>query len=152
MAERKFTGFHAALVFGGFFGTIFLVNGVLAWSAISTFPGLEVRNGYVASQEFNTRLAAHRRLGWTVDADEENGVLKLAFTDRQGQPVKVAQLEATVGRPTQNRDDFAPDFQFDGSAYVASVELPAGRWDVRLKALADDGTEFTQKIQIHVVR
>ena len=152
MAERKFTGFHAALVFGGFFGTIFVVNGVLAWNAISTFPGLEVRNGYVASQEFNTRLAAHRRLGWTVDADAEDGVLRLAFTDRQGRPVKVASLDATVGRPTQNRDDFAPGFVFDGAAYVADVELPPGRWDIRLKARADDGTEFTQKIQIHVVR
>ncbi len=152
MAQREFTGRHAALVFIGFFGTIIAVNAVLAWQAVATFPGLEVRNGYVASQEFNDRLAAHRRLGWTVDADAEDGVLKLAFTDRQGRPVKVASLDAMVGRPTQDRDDFAPDFQFDGTAYVASVALPPGRWDVRLKALADDGTEFTQKIQVHVVR
>ena len=56
MAERKFTGKHALAVFVGAFGVIIAVNLVLAYNAVKTFPGLEVKNSYVASQEFNERL------------------------------------------------------------------------------------------------
>ncbi len=58
MAEREFTGRHAAAVFVGAFAVIIAVNVALAVSAVRTFPGLEVANSYVASQEFNARRAA----------------------------------------------------------------------------------------------
>lgn len=152
MSERQFTGRHALMLFVGFFGIIFAMNGVMAYMALSTFPGLEARNGYIASQTFDARRKAQEALGWTVDADEAAGVLSLAFTDRDGNPVRVATLRATVGRPTEIKDDFSPDFIFDGAAYTAPVDLAPGKWDVRLKATAEDGTLFSQRIQIHVVR
>ena len=68
MTERRFTGRHAALLFVGSFGIIISVNVALAVNAVRTFPGLEVKNSYVASQEFNDRLHAQTALGWTVDA------------------------------------------------------------------------------------
>lgn len=152
MAEREFTGRHALLVFVGAFGIIIGVNLFMAYNAISTFPGLEVENSYVASQTFDARRKAQEALGWTAEADEAGGVLSLAFTDRNGNPVRVASLDAAVGRLTENQDDFVPAFTFDGTAYTAPVDLAPGKWDVRLKATADDGTLFTQRLQIHVVR
>ena len=48
--------------------------------------------------------------------------------------------------------DMSPDFLFDGTAYVAPVELGAGNWNIRMKAQAADGTEFTQRVVLHVKR
>ena len=58
MAEKEFTGKHAAAVFIGAFSVIIAVNIALAVSAVSTFPGLEAKNSYVASQQFNVRRSA----------------------------------------------------------------------------------------------
>jgi nitrogen fixation protein FixH len=60
MAE--ITGRHVLAITVGAFGLIIAVNVVMAWKAISTFPGLEVENSYVASQEFDRREA--RRKSW----------------------------------------------------------------------------------------
>jgi len=70
MAERKLTGRHVLLIFVAAFGVIISVNLVLAYSAVNTFPGLEVRNSYVASQTFNDRKAAQEALGLS-EADSD---------------------------------------------------------------------------------
>jgi nitrogen fixation protein FixH len=150
MAEREFTGKHAAAVFIGAFGVIIAVNLVLAYSAVKTFPGLEVKNSYVASQEFDIRRDAQEALGWSVRADARDGRVVLSITDAEGASVEVAKLSAVVGRATHVRDDITPDFVFDGESYVAPVELGAGNWNIRMVARADDGTEFAQRVILHV--
>ena len=146
MAERKLTGKHVFFGFAAAFAVIIGVNLVLAYSAIKTFPGLEVKNSYVASQTFNERKAAQEGLGWEVSAHHKGGLLTLAIIDPKGLPVEVADLKATVGRATHVKDDVTPDFRFDGSAYVAPVDLGDGNWNIRMIALADDGTEFKQRV------
>ncbi|WP_050929040.1 FixH family protein [Aestuariivita boseongensis] len=150
MATREFTGKHALMVFGGAFGVIIAVNLALAYSAVSTFPGLEVKNSYVASQQFDAKRDAQLRLGWSVRADARDGQVILSFTDKTGAPVEVADLKATLGRATHVKDDLEPEFVFDGKAYVAPADLDKGNWNIRLIARADDGTEFTQRVILHV--
>lgn len=150
MAERKFTGKHAAIVFVGAFAIIIGVNLFLAFSAVKTFPGLEVKNSYVASQEFDTRKEAQLALGWTVKAEHTGGLLILSIKDKDGKPVKAETLEAVLGRATHVRDDVVPPFRFDGTAYVAPVELAGGNWNIRMKARAQDGTEFVQRVVLYV--
>ncbi|SDE10359.1 FixH family protein [Ruegeria marina] len=150
MSERKFTGKHAAAVFIGAFGVIIGVNILLAYSAIKTFPGLEVKNSYVASQEFNTRLHAQEALGWSVRADASGGLVTVSITDQAGQPVEVSDLKAVLGRATHVKEDIEPAFTFDGTVYVARAELGDGNWNIRMVARADDGTEFTQRVVLHV--
>ena len=149
---REITGKHVLFGFVAAFGVIITVNVVLAVNAVRTFPGLEVKNSYVASQEFNQRKAAQEALGWTVWAGEEGGRVTLKITDKQGRPVRAAKLDATVGRPTEITDDVTPEFSFDGNAYVAPLELAGGKWNVRLNAISDNGTEFTQRVILHVIR
>lgn len=146
MAERQLTGRHVLFIFVGAFGTIIAVNLFLAFSAVRTFPGLEVKNSYIASQEFNERKAAQEALGWQVRATHGGGVLRLAITDAQGQPVRAAALEATVGRATHVAEDQTPDFRFDGQGYVAPVTLAPGNWNIRMEARAEDGTVFQQRV------
>jgi len=146
MADRQITGKHVLVGFVAAFGVIVGVNIALAVSAVKTFPGLEVRNSYVASQTFDERREAQQALNWTVRAHHSDGVLTLSITDAGGQPVRAAALDATVGRATHVAEDMIPDFRFDGSAYVAPVELGGGNWNIRMTALAEDGTAFRQRV------
>ncbi len=150
MAQREFTGRHMLMIFVAAFGIIISVNLVLAFSAVKTFPGLEAKNSYVASQEFDDRRDAQEALGWTVRADAKGGLVILSIVNDYGEPVEVAQLEATLGRATHVKDDMTPAFQFDGQAYVAPAELGEGNWNIRMKAVAKDGTEFVQRVVLHV--
>lgn len=148
--ERKLTGWHALAIFGGAFAVIISVNLVLAYSAISTFPGLEVKNSYVASQDFDVRRAEQESLGWSVYAEAKGGLLILSITDTEGRPVQVGSLDAVLGRATHVQDDRTPDFAFDGHAYVARESLQPGNWNIRMKATALDGTLFEQRVVLHV--
>jgi nitrogen fixation protein FixH len=150
MMQREFTGKHAAILFVGAFAVIIGVNLVLAVQAVKTFPGLEVRNSYVASQEFDVRRTAQLALGWSVRADARDGQVYLSITDKNGAPIELAKLDATVGRATHVRDDIRPEFVFDGTAYVAPVKLGKGNWNIRMVARATNGTEFSQRVILHV--
>lgn len=150
MAERKFTGKHALAVFVAAFGVIITVNLVLAYNAVKTFPGLEVKNSYVASQEFNERLKEHQALGWDIRAETKGGLLILHITDQTGAPVQVAELQAVVGRATHIKDDFSPEFTFDGIAYAAPATLGRGNWNIRLLAKDHSGAEFAQRVPLFV--
>ena len=152
MAVKEITGRHVLIGFVAAFGVIIAVNIALAYNAVKTFPGLEVKNSYVASQEFNKRKALQEGLGWVVRADHSDGQLILSIQDRNGTPVEVKKLNAILGRATQNRDDQSPDFKFDGTAYVAPVGLADGNWNIRMTAIAADGTEFVQRVILHVKR
>ncbi|MCG7621897.1 FixH family protein [Epibacterium sp. Ofav1-8] len=149
---REFTGKHMLAICVTAFGIIIAVNIYMAVSAVRTFPGLEVKNSYVASQQFDTRRAAQEALGWSVYASAVGDQVKLEITDRDGQPVEVASLTATLGRATHVKDDQKPQFTFDGNAYVASAELAPGNWNIRMIARAEDGTEFMQRVILHVQR
>ncbi|CUH68165.1 putative integral membrane protein linked to a cation pump [Thalassovita gelatinovora] len=149
---KEITGKHVLIGFVAAFGIIISVNVVLAVQAVRTFPGLEVKNSYVASQEFNKRKAAQEALGWTIWAGEADGQITLKITNEDGRPVRAAKLDATVGRPTEISEDVTPDFSYDGEAYVAPLQLSGGKWNVRMKAISDNGTEFTQRVVLHVKR
>jgi nitrogen fixation protein FixH len=148
--EFKLTGWHVLGIFGGAFGIIIGVNIALAVNAVSTFPGLEVANSYVASQTFDKRREAQEALGWTVEARLEEDMLILSITDEDGRPVQAGKLTATVGRPTNVSEDREPEFAFNGHAYIAYEDLRPGNWDVWLKATALDGTPFEQRLEMTV--
>lgn len=148
--ERKLTGWHALAIFGGCFAVIISVNLVLAYSAVKTFPGLEVKNSYVASQEFDVRRAEQEALGWNVYAEAKGGLLILSIKDDQGKPVQAGSLDAVLGRATHVQDDRTPDFAFDGRAYVARETLAPGNWNIRMKATSLEGVPFEQRVVLHV--
>ena len=148
--ERKLTGWHALAIFGGCFAVIISVNLVLAFSAMKTVPGLEVKNSYVASQEFDIRRAEQEALGWSVYAEAKGGLLILSITDSDGKPVQAGTLDAILGRATHVQDDRTPEFAFDGHAYVARETLAPGNWNIRMKATSLDGVPFEQRVVLHV--
>lgn len=148
--EWQLTGWH---VFAGFvtcFGVILAVNLTMAYSAMSTFPGLEVKNGYIASQSFDKRRTVQQALGWTAYVEAADGILSVAIIDAAGKPVQAGGVRALVGRPTSSRDDFTPELVFDGRTYTAPVTLAPGKWIMHLKATSLDGAPFEQRLDVHV--
>ncbi|OYW51615.1 MAG: nitrogen fixation protein FixH [Rhodobacterales bacterium 12-65-15] len=148
MAEL--TGKHVLAITVGAFTVIIAVNLVLAYEAISTFPGLEVQNSYVASQGFDARKAAQEALGWQVAPSYAAGRVDLAFTDRDGQPVAVKALEVLIGRTTTTVSDVVPEFVATGDVYSAPLQLDRGKWMVRVTAQAADGTLFEHRAELFV--
>lgn len=147
---REFTGRKVAIFTVSAFALIIGVNIYMATKAISTFPGLEVENSYVASQTFDADRTAQLALGWTLVHDYSDGVLKLTFVDADGRPAPVDRLTATVGRVTEAADDKTPEFAYDGQSFVAPVELGRGKWMIMLQAYAKDGTLFQQRLDMKV--
>ncbi|MEJ6399067.1 FixH family protein [Yoonia sp. 208BN28-4] len=148
---REIKGWHVFAGFAVAFGIIITVNLTLAFNAVRTFPGLEVKNSYVASQSFDVDRTAQLALGWDVSATLEGKVLSL-FIMQDGTAIAPQITEATFGRATHVGQDESPVFSFDGTALRADVAGGAGNWNLRLKAIADDGTPFQQRVIVRAVR
>ncbi len=150
MAERKLTGRTVFLILVSAFGVAIGVNAIMAALAIGTFPGLETRNPDAVSQTFEAGRSAQLALGWDVSARFDAGVVRLTIVDSDGISVEPAGMDTTLGRATRIDEDIKPEFRFDGMDHVAVAELAPGNWNLRLKATAADGTEFRQRVVLHV--
>ncbi len=151
--QGELTGRHVLFGFVGAFSVIIAVNLTLAYQAVATFPGVEERHPYIASQRFDADRAAQRALGWTLaqDYDPTQGILRLTFTDAAtGYPSQVEALSVLVGRATEAKDDQRPAFVREGGVFVAPVTLSPGKWLLRVEALAADGTKFQQRLDLVV--
>ena len=147
---REIRGHHVLLGFVGAFGIIIGANLTLAYNAVSTFPGLEVKNSYEASQVFDLNKEAQLALGWTVAAEVADGELRVTITDADGRPVNPPELTGTFGKATHVKADVTPDFVYQGGVHVARVPATPGNWNLRMKAVAEDGTIFQQRIPLFV--
>ena len=148
MSEKQITGKTVLIITVSAFAVIIGVNITMAIFAVGTFPGLEVKNSYVASQEFDDRRAAQEGLGWIVDADYDGGEILMTFRDQDGQPIEPKEFSVLVGRTTESRDDVRPAFNGYGGKYAAPVELGRGKWMLQLTAVAEDGTPFQQRLEL----
>ncbi|NJM81299.1 MAG: FixH family protein [Tabrizicola sp.] len=147
---RELTGRHVFFITTGAFAVIIAVNVLLAVKAVTTFPGLEVDNSYVASQGFDARRSAQQALGWEMTPGYEAGRMRLSFVDATGLPVAVRDLKVLVGRVTEAEDDVWPEFTAVGEVYEAAVPLQRGKWMVKVTARAADGTLFEQRSELFV--
>lgn len=148
---KEITGRFVLAVVVGAFGVIIAVNLALAWFAVSTFPGLEVANSYVASQRFEAARSAQRALGWEALLEYREGALRLDLREEAtGRPADVAGLRLRVGRTTTARADAEPAVTEAGGAYLAPIALGPGLWRVTIEAEAPDGTRFSQRREIFV--
>jgi nitrogen fixation protein FixH len=147
MTEVK--GWHVFGIFALAFGVIISVNLTLAFNAVRTFPGLEVKNSYVASQSFDADRAAQEALNWDVAAHLEDSELVLSVR-QDGYAVQPVIESAVFGRATMVAADQTPAFIFDGSDFRATVNAGTGNWNLRLRMRAVDGTIFQQRVIVKV--
>jgi nitrogen fixation protein FixH len=151
-SEFRITGPMVFAFTASAFALIIGVNMLMAYRAISTFPGLEVDNSYVASQSFDAERAAQVALGWRLvqGYDPALGQLSLRFIDSAGAPVQLADVQVLVGRSTEARQDFTPTFAYSQGAYLADAKLGQGKWVMHVTGHARGGTLFRQRLALWV--
>ena len=89
-------------------------------------------------------------LGWTVSASVTGDTLSLLIT-KDGVAVVPVIEQATFGRATSVARDQELAFLHTGAAFVAPVHAGAGNWNLRLKARAENGALFQQRIVVRVL-
>ena len=147
---EKWGGRHVLLMLVGAFGVIVAANLALAIAAVRSFPGMDIRNSYVASQQFERKRQLQEQLGWTSSADYDSGRLQIVITAADGLPAQPERFAARLGRPTHNRDDLWPEFHFNGMHHAAAVELDPGYWNIDIDASSADGQPFQQMLKLWV--
>ncbi|RVT82824.1 nitrogen fixation protein FixH [Rhodobacteraceae bacterium CCMM004] len=149
---RKFTGWHMLAITCGGFAVIIAVNLTLAFQAVATFPGLETKNSYVASQKFEAERRAQDALRWDVAAEADARGVTLSIRDTEGRPVRPVEVSGILGRATHTGDDRTPEFRWTGTDLVAETPLEPGYWNLRLAMVAEDGTNFRRRLPLTVRR
>jgi nitrogen fixation protein FixH len=138
LTTGPFTGRHFAVIIVSFFAVVVAVNLVMARYASATFGGVVVENSYVASQKFNGWLEAARReaaLGWTAEARRETDG-SVAVTMKGDLPADLV-LKGEARHPLGREPDRLLSFRRqDDGRFVSGQPLPAGRWKLRLEAVA----------------
>lgn len=144
---RQLTGRKVLAIFVAMFGTIIGVNVFMAYSAVSTFPGMEVSSSYADSQTFDVRRDAQEALGWDASVGIEGDTLILTLVDADGRPVYPAELDALLTRPTNRTEDQVLVLERGANGTLtAPVSVSEGRWRLRLTGIARDGTEYRHNI------
>lgn len=143
---KELKGGHVLAMIIVFFGVIITVNMVMAYLANSTWSGLVVENGYVASQNFHNDLAkakAQEALGWNVGFAFDGGSVKVTFTDASGRHIDNLDLTGRLQRTVTDKEDQVLAFGWVGSgAYTAPARLAPGLWEVEVHGTGDGVADY----------
>jgi nitrogen fixation protein FixH len=152
LRSRKVGGKMILALAVGFFAVVTGVNFYMAFSAVGSFPGLEVENGYIASQTFDVEREAQEALGWDVQASLDGDAVRVEILGANGTPATLASINGMIGRTTERNYDQELTFSSTSTgAHVAPITpLDFGKWELRLAAVAADGTPFRQRIVLIV--
>lgn len=149
--QRQFTGWHMVAVMALFFGTIISVNFVMAWNASRSWSGLVVENTYIASQQFNGKVAETRAFqasGITGRLTAEPGGIRYVVT-QNGEPAKqIDKVVATFKRPVEAHEDLRLELDRQGEgAFLAVERLKPGQWIADVTAISGDAVVYRQAIR-----
>lgn len=160
--NRPMKGWHALMWFLGFFGFMFLVNGLFLWTAIKTFPGEDVDKSYLAGVDYNQELArraAQETKGWQAEIGstrtEAAEVLTVRLMTRDGLALPAFETHALLRHPAnRNLDQTLALTANGGGEYLAHVEgLAPGTWTVEITADVDrerPGHEFKATREVSI--
>ncbi|HXV32340.1 MAG TPA: FixH family protein [Sinorhizobium sp.] len=148
---RGFTGWHMLGVMALFFGTIISVNLVMAWNASRSWSGLVVANTYIASQQFNGKVAESRAFaasGITGRLTAEPGSIRYTLT-RKGEPERQAdRVVAVFKRPVEEHEDVRVELdRADNGVFVAANGLKPGQWIADMTVMAGNAVIYRQAIR-----
>jgi len=148
---RELRGIHVLAITLAAFGTIIAVNLVMAFNAINSFPGLETRSSYIASQHFQAERDAQERLGWQAELQQDGDRLMLHLNDAAGDGVRPGKLQLLLRRPTHQRGDHQPRLVAEGQGlWRVTTDLEPGNWNADISAETAEGIAFRQRLQLHI--
>jgi len=147
---RPLTGRKVLLIAVGAFAVIFAANMALVFSATGTFPGLVVKNSYVASQGWDAKTAAQRALGWQAAAEYADGTLTVTMTGRDGGPVHGLIVTAVIGRPSSTREDRQLALAEGAAGYATALDLAPGLWRIAIAGSDPQGRTYEAEAEFYV--
>lgn len=117
------------------------VNGVMAWRAIATHPGVATQAMFDTSNRYDSILTTEARqhaLGWTLAVTVLDGRLAADLQGADGKPLEGARVVGVASRPAGGRADVTLAFRAASPGrYVSETALPlGGQWDLLLSASA----------------
>jgi len=134
------TGRHVLVAVVLFFSTVFVVNGLMLYMALSTHSGLVAQEPYRKGLHYNERIAAderQRELGWKETIGlAASGTIDVVLVDATGKPVTGLALTSVVGRPSEGRHDRQVQLnEREPGRYVGEAGvLDAGAWLLAVEA------------------
>jgi nitrogen fixation protein FixH len=152
---RTFTGWHMAAITVSFFAVIIAVNITLAFYASSSWTGLVVENGYVASQSFNKDAEIARQqqaVGWQIKLNISRTAASVEIFDRAHQPLQDLAVQMKLQRPTDDADDKSLKLiEKAPGLYSIDIGLGTGVWNADVTAEGQDHkpVRFVQRIFIN---
>lgn len=154
---REVTGRTVLIWLVGFFGLVFLINGIMAKAAISTFGGVRTPSSYKAGQNFEHEVALARAqdaLHWKVDGKLNLGragaaMLDMSVRDAEGQPVGGLTAEARLWHPADSRRDHVIPMRKTGpGAFHGEAQAQPGRWELTVDFYRGDKRMYRSRSEI----
>lgn len=155
---RQLNGRLVLLMFCGFFGVIFAVNGLFMHFAFSTFGGIDAAGAYRKNFLMTHEIAAAEKqssLGWSVKGlvnrvGQDKATLSVTAHDRKGQPVDVKSLNIELRRPTHKRLDGVITMRQTGPhRFEGKIDrVSSGQWDLLITLFSTNGERFRSKNRI----
>jgi nitrogen fixation protein FixH len=143
--SAAFTGKHMLAIMLAFFSVIIAVNVTMATFAGSSWTGFVVKNSYIASQEFNDKVAAARAqqaLGWSAALAIEDGMARVELRDADGAPIDVSTATLELRNPATDSADRIIAMAPAGSAHAGPVDIADGVWVAAIRLTTLDGRDF----------
>ncbi|MCX7303996.1 MAG: FixH family protein [Hyphomicrobiales bacterium] len=150
-----FTGRHMLMIMIAFFAVVIAVNVTMATVARTSWTGLVVANSYVASQEFNGRLAAARAqagLGWTASLVIEHGEAHLTVFDRDKRAAPIRTASLALRSPATDSKDRTVVLERNADGFRGRVDLADGQWVVEIEAGMADGGIWRETRRMRLVQ
>lgn len=141
--SKEFTGRHMIGLMALFFGVVIAVNTTMAVLAGRSWTGLVVKNSYVASQQFNEKVAQGRAqlaLGWTGAFTYSDGQVHYRLADASGLPIPAGAVTAVFRHPTDESHDRSLTLtKAPNGGFAGALDLGDGQWIVEI--LVDAGRQ-----------
>ncbi|WP_127089968.1 FixH family protein [Aquabacter cavernae] len=151
---REITGRFVLVCILAFFATIIAVNVVMARFAVTTFGGVETASSYKAGLAFRgEEMAAEQQAErhWNVVAEFQDlggggRIVTLIARDNAGRPLSGLIAATRLSHPTDARRDVTTELKDLGDGrYGASLDAPAGQWDLVIDLSQGDQRLFRSK-------
>lgn len=147
--NNKKTPKYILWIFAVFFLTFITVDICYIIIAEKTWRGLATEDGYQKGLNYNQVIDSvqqQKKLGWQLQIkyhvlSSKNGNLEIILTDKNGNKIRNAQVNASITRPTQEGFDFFLPLLFNQttSTYQSAITFPLiGQWEIVINAKKND--------------
>ena len=151
---KELKGRHVLMVLCGFFGVMFVVNGIFVYFALATFSGGDTSNPYRKGLHYNEMLAADERQaerGWrtAVAYDREARELRVSLLDNAAEPLSGLRVAVMLSRPATTKDDRHLRLkEVSQGVYAADIDLAPGIWVIAMASRkADEGRDSAFRLK-----